>query len=82
MKIPVKIKLIPSESGALPDKPEYATDGSAAFDLKAFISKPVIIMPGELKSLPTGIAVELPSDGYAAFVFARSGLATKHGICL
>ena len=32
--------------------------------------------------IPTGIAIELPSAELAAFVFARSGLAIKHGIGL
>jgi dUTP pyrophosphatase len=32
--------------------------------------------------VPTGIAIALPSAELAAFVFARSGLAIKHGIGL
>ncbi len=32
--------------------------------------------------IPSGIAVSLPGSGYAAFVFARSGLGVKHGISL
>ncbi|MCX7614148.1 MAG: dUTP diphosphatase [Clostridiales bacterium] len=82
MSIQVKIKRISSDDGRLPEKPEYATPGSAAFDLKAFLSEPLSVAKGELVSVPTGIAIELPSAEYAAFVFARSGLATKHGICL
>ena len=30
--------------------------------------------------IPTGIAIALPSAGYVALVFARSGLGIKHGI--
>ncbi len=82
MTIPVKLKLIPADDGRVPEKPAYATSGSAAFDLRAFIREPVVINPGELLSVPTGIAIELPTDEYAAFVFARSGLAVKHGVCL
>ena len=82
MTVSVKIKLIPSDDGRITEKPTYATAGSAAFDLKAFLNEPVTITQGELKLIPTGIAIELPSDEYAAFVFARSGLAIKHGICL
>ena len=60
----------------------YASDGAAAMDLHACLDEPVTIAPGELVSLPTGIAIALPSAGYAALVFARSGLGVKHGIAL
>ena len=30
--------------------------------------------------IPTGIAIELPSAELAAFIFARSGLASKRGL--
>ncbi len=33
-------------------------------------------------SIPTGIAIALPSAEYVALVFARSGLGIKHGIAL
>lgn len=32
--------------------------------------------------VPTGIAIELPDNSVAAFLYARSGLGIKHGICL
>ncbi len=32
--------------------------------------------------IPTGLAIEIPSSEYAAFIFARSGLSVKHGIGL
>ena len=37
------------------------------------------ILPHETKRIPTGIAMELPV-GYAGFVYARSGLASKKGL--
>lgn len=60
--------------------PTRATEGSAGMDLYACIEAPVTIEPHKCVSVPTGIAVELPSPQYAAFVFARSGLSRKHGI--
>ena len=33
-------------------------------------------------SVPTGIAIGLPSPETVGLVFARSGLAVKHGLCL
>ncbi len=67
------------ESAKLPLR---ATDGSAGMDLYACIDSPVTLGAGEKAVIPTGIAIELPSAELAAFVFARSGLAIKHGIGL
>lgn len=62
--------------------PKRATDGSAGLDLCACIDKPITLNGGETALIPTGLAIELPSAEYGAFVFARSGLAIKHGIGL
>lgn len=67
------------ESAKLPFR---ATEGSAGMDLYACIDSPVTLGAGEKAVIPTGIAIELPSAELAAFVFARSGLAIKHGIGL
>jgi dUTP pyrophosphatase len=32
--------------------------------------------------IPTGIAIALPTNEVGAFLYARSGLGVKHGICL
>lgn len=60
--------------------PTRATEGSAGMDLYAAIKEPVTIEPHKCEQIPTGIAIELPSVNFAAFVFARSGIARKHGI--
>jgi dUTP pyrophosphatase len=60
--------------------PAYATAASAGMDLAANIPSPVRIEPGARALIPTGVAIELPSADLMALVFARSGLATKHGI--
>ena len=74
----LKIKLL-SPKAVLP---RYATPGSAAMDLTACIDEPITIVPRQLVTLPTGIAIALPSADYVALVFARSGLGVKHGISL
>ena len=74
----LKIKLL-SPNAALP---QYATPGSAAMDLTACIDEPVTIAPRQLVTLPTGVAIALPSAQYVALVFARSGLGVKHGVAL
>ena len=62
--------------------PQRATSGSAGMDLYACIDEPITLAPGQLSIVPTGIAIELPDNGCAAFLYARSGLGVKHGICL
>lgn len=62
--------------------PQYATPGSAAMDLTACIDEPATIGPRQLVTIPTGIAIALPSADYVALIFARSGLGVKHGISL
>lgn len=62
--------------------PTKATSGSAGFDLHACIDKDLTIKKGDLIRIPCGIAIELPSSEYAAFIFARSGLGMKYGISL
>lgn len=62
--------------------PARATQGSAGADLYACIDSEITVNPGEKAVIPTGIAIALPDSNHAAFVFARSGLAIKHGIGL
>ena len=62
--------------------PVRSTSGSAGMDLHALLDTPLTIHPGELVSVPTGIAIGLPSPETVGLVFARSGLAVKHGIAL
>lgn len=62
--------------------PTRATGGSAGIDLHACIDSPVTIEAGQRVTVPTGIAVALPSNQYGLFIFARSGLGIKYGISL
>lgn len=62
--------------------PTRGTQGSAGMDLYACIENEVTVNPGEIKIIPTGVAVALPDKEYAVFLYARSGLGIKHGICL
>lgn len=66
------------------EAPAYATDGSAAIDLRAAIDEgtTVTIEPGERALIPTGLAISPETKGVVAIVAARSGLAIKQGICL
>ena len=71
----------PTVGGEIP-LPYYASAGAAAMDLHACVDGPVEVAPRALVSIPTGVAIALPSADYVALVFARSGLGIKHGITL
>jgi dUTP pyrophosphatase len=62
--------------------PHRATPGSAGLDLSACLDEPFTLAPGERALIPTGIAAELPDENCAALIYARSGLAVKHGVAL
>ena len=74
----IKIKKLCSKAKI----PQRATSGSAGMDLYACIDEEIMINPGQLVMVPTGISVELPTNDCGLFLFARSGLAAKHGITL
>ena len=61
---------------------ERATKGSAGMDLHACIDEPITIESGEIKVIPTGLAIALENENFVAYIYARSGLAIKHGITL
>ncbi len=73
----IKFKLI-RKSATLP---KYASETAAAMDLYADIGESITIKSGERAIVPTGLQMEMPKD-CCAFVMARSGLSTKHGIAL
>lgn len=62
--------------------PHYATPGSAGLDLRACITEPLDIQPGQTVLVPTGMAIHLADPGLAAMILPRSGLGHKHGIVL
>lgn len=59
--------------------PDYMTEGSSGMDLYASVDNEIVIQPGEIALVPTGIKVELPKN-YEAQIRARSGMALKYGI--
>ncbi|MCX8029329.1 MAG: dUTP diphosphatase [Brevinematales bacterium] len=75
--IELKVKILRKNSTL----PKYQTESSAGLDLYACIDEDIVINPGEIKSIPTGISIELP-DGYEAQIRPRSGLALNYGLTL
>lgn len=77
----VKVKVL-FKDNCKPVPPSYSTFGAAGADIRACITAPVVIKPGERALIPTGLLFEIP-EGYEIQVRPRSGLALKHGItCL
>ena len=62
--------------------PAYATPGAAAADLCAVLDAPLTLEAGQRAMIPTGLAIELPGPDCVALLYARSGLAIKHGLTL
>lgn len=62
--------------------PKRATKDSAGYDLYALPEQPVVIAPGQICKIPTGIAVAPSRKDVALCIFPRSGLSTKYGITL
>lgn len=59
--------------------PTYGSECAAGADLYACIESPVTIEPGQTVFISTGLAMEIP-EGYAGFIYARSGLSCKRGL--
>ena len=78
-RIPVEITRDAKAEG-LP-LPSATTAGSAGVDLRAAISEPLRIRPGERCLVPTGFRIALP-PGFEAQVRPRSGLALRNGILI
>lgn len=68
--------------------PQYSTEGAAAFDLRAMIDEPVVILPSEQLMIPTGLKLNMaaawrPDDlRWAAIAMPRSGRGTNEGLCI
>ena len=60
--------------------PKRATKGSAGYDLYACIGEPLVIQPGQVQKVPTGVAIELADENCVALVFARSSMGIKYGV--
>ncbi len=75
MKFDLRIKKLRDNA----QMPTYGSEWAAGADMYAAIDEAVTIEPGETKFIPTGLAFEIP-EGYAGFIYARSGLACKKGL--
>ena len=81
MTIPLtlQIRRLPASEGLA--LPAYQTAGASGMDLHAAVAEDVVIEPGGIVLVPTGLEVAIP-EGFEGQVRPRSGLAVKHGISL
>jgi dUTP pyrophosphatase len=77
---PVDLKIL--DARLKEQLPAYATPGSAGLDLRAALTEPLTLQPGQTELIPTGIAIHLADPGLAAMILPRSGLGHKHGLVL
>lgn len=59
--------------------PTRGSEYAAGWDLYANLEEPLILQPGQLAKISSGISIELPENTFGG-VFARSGLSTKKGL--
>jgi dUTP pyrophosphatase len=81
MSAPLKVAIVREPGCDDLALPGYETEHAAGMDLRAAVTEPVTLEPGERDLIPSGIRIALP-EGYEAQVRPRSGLAIKHGITL
>lgn len=80
MKRRIEAKIVNPLLGKEIDLPTYATDGSAAMDLRACIEIATVVSAGARLLVKTGLAVNMTDPGLVAIVASRSGLSLKHGV--
>jgi dUTP pyrophosphatase len=80
--INVETKIVNPLIGEAIPLPSYATDGSAAIDLRACLKEQIGIQPGETVLVGSGIAINIKDPNIVGIIVPRSGLGIKKGIVL
>ena len=78
----IQLKILDQRIGGEFPLPDYATDGSAAMDLRACIDETLEVAPGATHLIATGLSIYIADKGLAAVILPRSGLGHKHGVVL
>jgi dUTP pyrophosphatase len=80
--IKIETRAVNSLIGDTIPLPAYATEGSAALDLRACLVDAVEIQPGETAFIGSGIAINIKDPNVVGIIAPRSGLGIKSGIVL
>jgi dUTP pyrophosphatase len=78
----LKVRILDARIGTEFPLPAYATAGSAGLDLRACVTAPLLLAPGQAELIPTGLSIFLDDPSLAAVILPRSGLGHKHGVVL
>jgi dUTP pyrophosphatase len=78
----VETKIVNPLIGEAIPLPSYATDGSAAIDLRACLKEQIGIQPGETVLVGSGIAINIKDPNIVGIIVPRSGLGINKGIVL
>jgi dUTP pyrophosphatase len=78
----IQLKILDARIGNEFPLPRYETADAAGLDLRACLTEPLTIEPGQTQLIPTGISIYIADPHIAAVIVPRSGLGHKHGIVL
>ena len=83
MNLPtINYKILDPRIGSEFSRPGYASCNAAGLDLIACVQSEVVLEPGAVSLVGTGIAVFIKDHRYAGLILPRSGLGHKHGLIL
>lgn len=77
----IKIKIRKKPGFEDLELPRYMSAGAAGMDILAAINEEIILEPGVIQFIPSGIYIALP-EGYEAQLRPRSGLALRKGLSI
>jgi dUTP pyrophosphatase len=73
----IEVVVLPHGEGM--ELPRYQTALSAGADVRAAVTEPLVLAPGDRIPVPTGLRMAIPA-GFEVQVRPRSGLALRHGV--
>ena len=78
----LQVRILDARFGGEWPLPSHATEHSAGLDLRAALEAPLVLAPGEVALVPSGLAIHIGDPSLCAVILPRSGLGHKHGIVL
>ncbi len=82
MNAKLQVRVLDARFGSEWELPSYATPGSAALDLRAALTEPLTVAPGQTELVPSGLSIYVADPGLCAMILPRSGLGHKQGLVL
>lgn len=82
MNAKLQVRVLDARFGSEWELPSYATPGSSALDLRAALTEPLTVAPGQTELVPSGLSIYVADPGLCAMILPRSGLGHKQGLVL